>query len=193
MKRGFAERYADLGNEHRDNDEEERAAKSYSEAIGYIDLLIIKQESDYCCLINCCCDLAGIYFRKGNLEKAKELLTKALEFLQKIDDNHPEKSVFSDKIDNYLLAIKQREALINESKEWGFEYQDIAGDGNCFFTAIVEQLKLLNISKYLNLSHQDLRRMTVDHLRDHSDLYHNFIFEDFNKYLATMRKDGTSG
>ncbi|CAH3178757.1 unnamed protein product [Porites evermanni] len=79
----------------------------------------------------------------------------------------------------------------------GFAISDNQGEGNCMFFALSEQLDLI---KGIQMSHNELRRTIVQHLRenprlpDGTELFH-FVdgYPSWDAYLTSMLADGTWG
>ncbi|CAH3194853.1 unnamed protein product, partial [Porites evermanni] len=89
------------------------------------------------------------------------------------------------------------QALKTTALEKGFAISDNQGEGNCMFFALSEQLDLI---KGIQMSHDELRRTIVQHLRenprlpDGTELFH-FVdgHPSWDAYLTSMIKDGTWG
>ncbi|CAH3180149.1 unnamed protein product, partial [Porites lobata] len=89
------------------------------------------------------------------------------------------------------------QALKRTALEKGFAISDNQGEGNCMFFALSEQLDLI---KGIQISHDELRRTIVQHLRenpslpDGTELFH-FIdgYPSWDAYLTSMLADGTWG
>ncbi|CAH3180967.1 unnamed protein product, partial [Porites lobata] len=89
------------------------------------------------------------------------------------------------------------EALKRTALEKGFAISDNQGEGNCMFFALSEQLDLI---KGIQMSHDELRRTVVQHLRenprlpDGTELSH-FVdgYPSWDAYLTSMMADGTWG
>ena len=80
------------------------------------------------------------------------------------------------------LEIEAR--LIEQARAFGFELEDVPGDGNCFFDAI---------SKSLNSSEFDpvaLRRLVARHISEYATSYEGFVEDDFDQFLARISQDG---
>ncbi|CAH3176627.1 unnamed protein product [Porites evermanni] len=89
------------------------------------------------------------------------------------------------------------QALKRTALEKGFAISDNQGEGNCMFFALSEQLDLI---KGIQMSHDELRRTVVQHLRenprlpDGTELFH-FVdgYPSWDAYLTSMMTDGTWG
>ncbi|CAH3180962.1 unnamed protein product [Porites lobata] len=89
------------------------------------------------------------------------------------------------------------QALKKTALEKGFAISDNQGEGNCMFFALSEQLDLI---KGIQISHDELRRTVVQHLRenprlpDGTELFH-FVdgYPSWDAYLTSMMADGTWG
>ena len=87
----------------------------------------------------------------------------------------------------FFIALQQimREARIESNKtelsqalkrtalEKGFAVSDNQGEGNCMFFALSEQLDLI---KGIKISHDELRRTIVQHLRENPKQVSAFFF-----------------
>ncbi len=85
---------------------------------------------------------------------------------------------------------------------YGFNAVEAGGEGNCFFHAILAQLKLLKKSRKIadkilgkkveDYTHQDLRRLAVQHIVDHRDWYANYMMnnETVDDFVSRMQVDG---
>ena len=60
-------------------------------------------------------------------------------------------------------------------------------DGNCQFEAVAHQFAQQQI--YTSVS--NLRRVAVEHIRSHRNIYANFLHEDFYEYIKQMKINGT--
>ncbi|KAM7428712.1 Glycosyl transferases group 1 [Porites harrisoni] len=92
---------------------------------------------------------------------------------------------------------KLSQALKTTALEKGFAISDNQGEGNCMFFALSEQLDLI---KGIQMSHDELRRTIVQHLRENPRLPNGtelFRFVDgyssWDAYLTCMMADGTWG
>ena len=65
------------------------------------------------------------------------------------------------------------QALKRTSLEKGFAISDNQGEGNCMFFALSEQLDLI---KGIQMSHDELRRTIVQHLRENPRLVSTLLF-----------------
>ena len=63
--------------------------------------------------------------------------------------------------------IELSQALKRTTLEKGFAISDNQGEGNCMFFALSEQLDLI---KGIQISHDELRRTVVQHLRENPRL-----------------------
>ena len=68
---------------------------------------------------------------------------------------------------------KLSQALKKTALEKGFAISDNQGEGNCMFFALSEQLDLI---KGIKISHDELRRTIVQHLRENPKLVSAFFF-----------------
>ena len=67
---------------------------------------------------------------------------------------------------------------------------DPAGDGDCQFAALVNQLNKLGIFKSAHV----LREEAVSHIESFKEFYSEFIFdESVDDYITKMRRKGTFG
>ncbi|CAH3180968.1 unnamed protein product, partial [Porites lobata] len=92
---------------------------------------------------------------------------------------------------------KLSQTLKRTALEKGFAISDNQGEGNCMFFALSEQLDLI---KGIQMSHDELRRTIVQHLRENprlpngTELFH-FVdgYSSWDAYLTCMMVDGTWG
>lgn len=80
--------------------------------------------------------------------------------------------------------------LKQQAKEFGFKCIPTQSDGNCFFYAILDQLK---ICKYPNADQLDaikLRQRAVQYIIDNLDLYKDFIGVDLSEFILKISKGG---
>ena len=68
---------------------------------------------------------------------------------------------------------KLSQALKTTALEKGFAISDNQGEGNCMFFALSEQLDLI---KGIQMSHDELRRTIVQHLRENPRLVSTLLF-----------------
>ena len=68
------------------------------------------------------------------------------------------------------------QALKRTALEKGFAISDNQGEGNCMFFALSEQLDLI---KGIQISHDELRRTIVQHLRENPRLVNTFGYYFF--------------
>jgi len=80
-----------------------------------------------------------------------------------------------------FVFISQSESLVSEAKKWELTCKDMKHDGNCFFHAIADQLTLRTEKKAE--THVTLREKAIDHILGNSNVYKNFIDEDFNIFI----------
>lgn len=86
----------------------------------------------------------------------------------------------------YTGNLKQK--LSNEASLYGFDCQDVKGDGNCFFHAVVLQLKN-NSSEFSDLSVDDIKEKSLCHIMDNLEEYAIF-FEEENDIFISKLLDG---
>ena len=76
------------------------------------------------------------------------------------------------------------QALKTTALKKGFAISDNQGEGNCMFFALSEQLDLI---KGIKMSHDELRRTIVQHLRENPRLVSTLLFFLRWIYLQSMR------
>jgi hypothetical protein len=69
----------------------------------------------------------------------------------------------------------------------GLALKEIAGDGNCLFRAISDQLR--GSPNY----HLEIRERICDHIEENEDLYQVFLEESLASYCSRMRQKGVYG
>ena len=77
--------------------------------------------------------------------------------------------------------------LADRLKHYGLKEKKVKGDGNCQFRSLSDQL-FGSTDR-----HAEVRRMAINQLRSHSDLYEPYVPEEYEKYVGTMAKDGEWG
>lgn len=173
--------------------------QSCNAAIIHYKAIHKKRECDYVLAAKSYYDLAVVYSEINSLTEAKTACENVIECYKRVDDKNDMKKRFLIPAQHKLTWIERRLSLIREAKKWGFEYRNIAADGNCFFSAIHDQFKLL-IPEYAHLTHADLRAQTVAHMREYALDYQDFVMQNethysskdaFAEYLSTMSKDCT--
>jgi cytochrome P450 len=80
--------------------------------------------------------------------------------------------------------------LKNQANNFGFQCHNVAPDGNCFFNAVVDQLKRMDVAAYQAITSQQLREMAVQHLLDHFGSYKELIGEDYNFFMGKIMQAG---
>lgn len=104
-----------------------------------------------------------------------------------------------------LFAVKKRilkESTVNMAAEkWGFKPLNVPADGNCFFHAICHQLKLYPRLFPSKPTHEELRRIAVEHLHLNFETYKSSYPNDekssltredqVKQKITTMAKLGT--
>ncbi|XP_052060338.1 uncharacterized protein LOC127700734 [Mytilus californianus] len=94
-------------------------------------------------------------------------------------------------------TVKQHLSLLTEYMEkMGYDVKNVSGDGNCLFTAIVDQLRINGDFSY---THDNLRKRAVQFLRQRPHVDEETHLESFltnetwEEYLAKMEMDGQWG
>jgi transcriptional regulator with XRE-family HTH domain len=77
--------------------------------------------------------------------------------------------------------------LKKQLQDIGLTLKDIAGDGNCLFRAISDQLK--GSPNY----HLEIRERICDHIEENEELYQVFLEESLASYCNRMRQKGVYG
>jgi hypothetical protein len=80
--------------------------------------------------------------------------------------------------------------LKKQANSFGFQCHNVAPDGNCFFNAVVDQLKRMDTVAYQTITSQQLREMAVQHLLDHFGSYKESIDEDPNVFMGKIIQGG---
>lgn len=90
--------------------------------------------------------------------------------------------------EKYLASTKHKIMLEEEAKAYGFECSDTPANGDCFFSAVEQQLSI----HAPDLFHPayDLRAKTVGHIEHYFSEYRGFV-EEPDSYLERLRKSGT--
>jgi len=85
-------------------------------------------------------------------------------------------------------ARRSAEQLKIAVARWGYAYQEMPEEGNCFYHAVSDQLK-----RQLNLevapSHETLRAITTQHILDNLSLYKNHT-TDINVFIDELSRSG---
>mmetsp|Transcript_31191 Transcript_31191/g.74135 ORF Transcript_31191/g.74135 Transcript_31191/m.74135 type:complete len:298 (-) Transcript_31191:328-1221(-) len=82
---------------------------------------------------------------------------------------------------------EDRQRLLLHLKEFGLCEYEVAGDGNCQFRSLSDQL--YRSADY----HAGVRKEIVRELRANPRLYKGYVSADYRKYCSGMAKDGTWG
>ncbi|KAK9830552.1 hypothetical protein WJX72_012417 [[Myrmecia] bisecta] len=80
-----------------------------------------------------------------------------------------------------------RQRLQLRLQMYGLCEREVKGDGNCQFRALSDQL--YRTPHY----HAEVRRVAVNQLRAHEDLYSDYVPGDYWQYCADMARNGTWG
>ncbi len=83
----------------------------------------------------------------------------------------------------------EEEKLANNAAKYGFTLQSVPGDGNCFFHAVLDQLKRLELAGEWNFG--SLRELAVNHMQANSAEYSNSLDGTMEAYITNMRRSGT--
>ena len=75
------------------------------------------------------------------------------------------------------------QALKRTTLEKGFAISDNQGEGNCMFFALSEQLDLI---KGIQMSHDELRRTVVQHLRENPRLVSTLLLY-YGAHICSLR------
>jgi OTU domain-containing protein 5 len=91
--------------------------------------------------------------------------------------------------DNIIISLNKQQELefLNLMKKNFFEIRVVAGDGNCLFRAISDQV--YGSEKY----HDIIRKKCMDYIVVLKRFFCLFIEGDFDKYIETKRKSGCWG
>ncbi|XP_019187030.1 PREDICTED: OTU domain-containing protein DDB_G0284757-like [Ipomoea nil] len=84
-------------------------------------------------------------------------------------------------------AMSDHERLLNRLRLSGFVEHEVEGDGNCQFRALSDQF--YQTPEY----HRDIRKQVVNQLKEHPEMYKEYIAMPYNDYLKMMVKDGEWG
>jgi hypothetical protein len=80
-------------------------------------------------------------------------------------------------------------SLVAQANTFGFQCQNVPGDGNCFFHAVLDQLKRTD-SECHAATVEDLRERAVQHILDHFVRYEKSIGEDPNVFMGKIMQGG---
>lgn len=189
--RGNIERLNRLLIDFEDQDDLGKTIELCKETIQCCDQIHTKNDNDYYRLVNAYNNLGRFYSEQNHITEGINAVEKAIMYCGKMSDSFENKSICLENTLENLGFINLKQDLAKEAKKWGFECQDVAMDGNCFFTAVVEQLKTKTDVDCSDLTHQEIRTQTVDHLSEYMDQYYEFINEDPEEFLNTMQEAGT--
>ncbi len=99
-------------------------------------------------------------------------------------------SLFNSWIGSEKLQKSMTNSLAYNAGRYGFTLEQVPGDGNCFFHAVLEQLERLGLASDWN--HRSLRELAVNHMREYPAEYIDSITgNDIERYITSMGKDGT--
>lgn len=86
-----------------------------------------------------------------------------------------------------LFVSEDRQRLKLRLEMYDLVEREVAGDGNCQFRALSDQL-------YGSTDHWDtVRKAVVQQLKKHPDMYQPYVPTEYNEYVTGMAKSGTWG
>lgn len=83
--------------------------------------------------------------------------------------------------------MTDRELLCHRLEMYGLCERRVKGDGNCQFRALSDQLY------QTPHAHQAVRKLVVDRLQSHAQLYSAYVPGDYEEYCSSMELGGTWG
>ncbi|XP_070676642.1 OVARIAN TUMOR DOMAIN-containing deubiquitinating enzyme 10-like isoform X4 [Malus domestica] len=84
-------------------------------------------------------------------------------------------------------ATSDHQRLVDRLQLYGFVEHKVAGDGNCQFHALSDQL-------YQSPdNHEYVRKQVVNQLKSHPEIYEGYVPMAYDDYLEKMSKDGEWG
>ncbi|XP_052803813.1 uncharacterized protein LOC128233950 isoform X2 [Mya arenaria] len=132
---------------------------------------------------------------ESTLEKKAESLHSAFEYLRNKQSRLPKCPACGS------TDCKEKNGAVQElvvaAKKEGYEVHDVCPDGNCMFTALVDQLEMYGDTRF---DARSLRETAVNWLKEHPRLndgenthFQSFMDEDWDAYLQRMILDGEWG
>jgi patatin-like phospholipase/acyl hydrolase len=79
--------------------------------------------------------------------------------------------------------INLKKELICQAKLFGFECDDVAPDGNCFFHAVAHQLNKSNDNEFADLDTDKIKCKALQYIIDHISQYSIFFGEDRDTFI----------
>ncbi|XP_054813041.1 OVARIAN TUMOR DOMAIN-containing deubiquitinating enzyme 10 isoform X3 [Prosopis cineraria] len=84
-------------------------------------------------------------------------------------------------------ATSDHQRLLDRLQLYDFEERKVPGDGNCQFHALSDQLY------GTHEHHEFVRRLAVDQLKSHREIYEGYVPMEYGDYLVKMSKSGEWG
>lgn len=141
-------------------------------SIAYCESIKDKTHEDYMMLTLLTDLFSHKLYTQGKLVQAISFSDQAIRYCQSMAASDEKSDYMED-----ILTYKQQLVLKHQAQVRGLECQDVRGDGDCFFHAVREQLKLLK-SPLARLTSEDLRAIAANHIFQNYQQYDGFIDGD---------------
>lgn len=128
------------------------------------------------------------------IAKSKEILSESIleltpeEFVKQWEENELNKAIQDSLLDDNSknqLAVDLKEQAIR----YGYICENVLGDGNCFFHAMLVQLKKCD-GKYQNLTIEELRAKAIQHILDKMELYNEALGNEADDFIIKNSQNG---
>ena len=164
-----------------------QASEAFSDAVSFFEAIPDKNTAIYAHLINSHVALGYLDYNKKKYIEAYIEFERAKSFFTHLPDQEaPLKELERLCVD----AIRQHD-ISKEAGKWGFECEDVKGDGACFFHAALCQLKKME-GFIPGLTSDHLRAYTIGHMRTYLEHYKGFMDDPRPEvYLATAAQKST--
>ncbi|MFA6303882.1 MAG: ankyrin repeat domain-containing protein [Legionella sp.] len=163
--------------------------KIYKEVIRCVEQIRHKNKRDHSVYLDSLHSLSDNYLQENNYTEAIAMGIKAVLYCGKLSDNLADKISWLTSAHQNLQHIRSKDSLQKEARKWGFVCTNVPEDGNCFFSACLEQFKLHSLTT-ANFTVSQLRAQTVNFMSQNFDQFIDFIEEDAEEYLNAIEKDG---
>lgn len=163
--------------------------KINKEIIRCSKLIRNKNKRDHSLFLDALHSLTDNYAQENAHTEAIAMGTQAVIYCGELSDNIPDKFSWLTNAHQHLKQIQSKNSLWLEARKWGFVCKNVPEDGNCFFSACLEQLKLHSLDT-AQFTVSQLRAQTVNFMSQTIDQFIDFIDEDAEEYLNTMGEDG---
>lgn len=189
MFRGHIDRFLVTLSLHDEKTTSSNRIKIEKEIIRCLEQIRHKNRIDHSVFLASLHSLTDNYLQENNYTEATAMSIKAVLYCGELSDNISDKISWLKNAHKHLQQINSKDSLRKEARKWGFVCTNVPEDGNCFFSACLEQFKLNSLNT-ANFTISQLRAQTVNFMSQNIDQFIDFIDEDAEEYLDRMEKDG---